>query len=119
MKRTVSVVLAVVLSLALLFSSVPVSAAESIEISADTVTADLNAGDPVSVPVKFVDTVAYLYGSVTAQEVADALEQQTGIRVDKRRIIIDEPIKSVGPYTVRCKLGYEITGELKLDVREG
>ena len=60
-----------------------------------------------------------LFGSVTNTEIADALEQQTGIRVDKRRIIIDEPIKSVGPYTVRCKLGYEITGELKLDVREG
>ena len=78
MKRTVSVVLAVVLSLALLFSCVPVSAAESIEISADTVTADLNAGDPVSVPVKFVDNVAYLYGSVTAEWDPDALEL-TGI----------------------------------------
>ncbi len=59
-----------------------------------------------------------LFGSVTNTEIAEALEQQTGIRLDKRRIVIDEPIKSVGAYTVRCRLGYEITGDLKLTVQE-
>jgi large subunit ribosomal protein L9 len=58
-----------------------------------------------------------LFGSVTSQEVSDALKEQ-GYELDKRRILIEEPIKTVGLYTVKCKLGYEINAPLKLDVRE-
>ena len=58
-----------------------------------------------------------LFGSVTSQEIADALQSQ-GITLDKRKIVIDEPIKNVGTYTIRCKLGYEITGDLRLNVVE-
>ena len=59
-----------------------------------------------------------LFGSVTAQEIADALRAQEGVALDKRRIIIDEPIKNVGVYTIRCKLGYEVSGSFRLDVQE-
>ena len=58
-----------------------------------------------------------LFGSVTSQEVSDALKAE-GVELDRRKIVIDEPIKSVGAYTVRCRLGYEITGDLKLTVQE-
>lgn len=58
-----------------------------------------------------------LFGSVTNQEIADALSA-AGISLDKRKIILDEPIKTVGVYTVRCKLGYEITGELRVKIEE-
>ena len=59
-----------------------------------------------------------LFGSVTAQEIADALRAQEGVALDKRRILMDESIKNVGVYTIRCKLGYEITGSFRLDVQE-
>ena len=59
-----------------------------------------------------------LFGSVTTQEISDALKKEHNITVDKRKIVIDEPIKTVGEYTVKCKLGYEITGELKLSIKE-
>ncbi len=59
-----------------------------------------------------------LFGSVTTQEIADALQAQEGIALDKRRIIMDEPVKSVGIYTIRCKLGYEVIGSFRLDVKE-
>ena len=59
-----------------------------------------------------------LFGSVTSQEVADALKAETGIELDRRRILIEEPIKTVGLYTVKCKLGYEINAALRLDVQE-
>lgn len=59
-----------------------------------------------------------LFGSVTTQEIADAIRQQEGIEIDKRRIVLDEQIKTVGDYTVKCKLGYEITAKLKLRVEE-
>ena len=59
-----------------------------------------------------------LFGSVTNTEVSEALAKQAGIQLDKRKIILDEPIKSVGVYTVKCKLGYEINAELKIEVKE-
>ncbi len=59
-----------------------------------------------------------LFGSVTTQEIADSLKKQTGIELDKRKIVLEEQIKTVGDYKVKCKLGYEITAELKLKVEE-
>ena len=59
-----------------------------------------------------------LFGSVTNQEIADALQKQSGITLDKRKILVDEPIKNVGTYTVRCKLGYEITANLTVKIEE-
>ena len=58
-----------------------------------------------------------LFGSVTNQEIADALAK-TGIKLDKRKIIIAEPIKNVGTYTVTCKLGYEISAPLTVKIEE-
>ena len=58
-----------------------------------------------------------LFGSVTSQEIADALQSQ-GITLDKRKIVMDDPIKNVGTYTVRCKLGYEITAQLTVQIQE-
>lgn len=59
-----------------------------------------------------------LFGSVTSQEISDALKKQTGIELDKRKIVIDDPIKNVGTYTVKCKLGYEIVGKLTVKIEE-
>ena len=59
-----------------------------------------------------------LFGSVTNQEIADALKAQTGITLDKRKIVISDPIKNVGTYTVQCKLGFEITAPLTVKIQE-
>lgn len=59
-----------------------------------------------------------LFGSVTTQEISDTLKSGHGIELDKRRIVLDEQIKTVGEYTVKCKLGYEITADLKLRIEE-
>ena len=58
-----------------------------------------------------------LFGSVTNQEIADALSK-TGIKLDKRKIVLNETIKNVGTYTVTCKLGYEITAPLTVKIEE-
>ena len=60
-----------------------------------------------------------LFGAVTTQEIAAALEKQTGIKMDKRKLVLAENIKNVGTYTVQCKLGYEITAPLTIKVIEG
>ena len=59
-----------------------------------------------------------LFGSVTNQEIADALKAKSGIALDKRKIVINDPIKSVGTYTVTCKLGYEISAPLTVKIEE-
>ena len=59
-----------------------------------------------------------LFGSVTNQEIADALKAKSGITLDKRKIVIADPIKSVGTYTVTCKLGYEINAPLTVKIEE-
>ena len=59
-----------------------------------------------------------LFGSVTNAEIADALAKNSGIKLDKRKIVISDPIKSVGTYTVQCKLGYEITAPLTVKIEE-
>ena len=60
-----------------------------------------------------------LFGAVTTQEIAAALEKQSGIKLDKRKIVLNENIKNVGTYTATCKLGYEISAPLTLKVVEG
>ena len=58
-----------------------------------------------------------LFGAVTNAEIASALEKQ-GIKLDKRKIVLNETIKSVGTYTATCKLGYEITAPLTVKIEE-
>ncbi len=58
-----------------------------------------------------------LFGSVTNQEIADALAK-AGVKLDKRKIVIADPIKNVGTYTVTCKLGYEINAPLTVKIEE-
>ena len=60
-----------------------------------------------------------LFGSVTNQEIADALKAKAGIVLDKRKIVISDAIKNVGTYMVTCKLGYEITAPLTVRIEEG
>ena len=59
-----------------------------------------------------------LFGAVTTQEIAAALEKQSGIKLDKRKIVLNENIKNVGTYTATCKLGYEITAPLPVKIEE-
>lgn len=57
-----------------------------------------------------------LYGSVTSQEIADALEQQHHIKVDKRKIHITDPIKNIGSYEVPIKLHHDVSANIHVEV---
>ena len=59
-----------------------------------------------------------LFGSVTNAEISDALAKQHKITLDKRKIVLKDPIKNVGTYTVVCKLGYEVNAELTVQIKE-
>ena len=59
-----------------------------------------------------------LFGSVTSQEIVDALSEQHGIVIEKNRLVQGDPIKTFGSYDVRCKFGFGIDGTIHLLVIE-
>jgi large subunit ribosomal protein L9 len=56
-----------------------------------------------------------LFGSVTSMDIAEAMKAQ-GVVIDKRKIVLDEPIKRLGDFTVTVKLHADVTAEFKLSV---
>ena len=54
-----------------------------------------------------------LYGSVTPADIAEYLVKE-GVELDKRRILLDEPIKALGIYTIPVKLHPEVNGEIRV-----
>ena len=64
---------------------------------------------------KKIGDTGKMFGSVTAQEIADLLKVQ-GVDIDRRKIQITEPIKKAGEYKIPVKLHSEVTAEIKLVV---
>lgn len=56
-----------------------------------------------------------LYGSVTSADIVAGLAAQ-GVEVDKKKLLLDEPIKTLGCHTVPYKAGYQVTAEVKVEV---
>ncbi len=56
-----------------------------------------------------------LYGSVTSMDIAEQMEAK-GISIDRRKIMLDKPIKSLGDFDVPIKLHPEVTGTIKVAV---
>ncbi len=54
-----------------------------------------------------------LFGSVTAMDIAAALEEQN-VEIDRRKIILDEPIKELGVFTVPVKIHSDVTANIKV-----
>ena len=59
-----------------------------------------------------------LYGSITAKDIAERLEADHKIVIDKRRLVLNENIKAYGKYEVEAKLYTEITGRVNVLVCE-
>jgi len=74
-------------------------------------------GVVVKVPAK-AGTGGRLFGSVTSKEISEALLKQFDISIDKKEIVQSDPIKNFGTYSVKCKLGYEVSGTINLAVIE-
>ena len=54
-----------------------------------------------------------LFGSVTSQEIADAVRQARGVRLDKRRVLLDEPIRTTGTHMVTVEISDGVTADIK------
>ena len=68
----------------------------------------------VTIPQK-VGEEDKLFGSVTSMDIASHLEKQ-GVSIDRRKIVLDKPIKTAGKYKVSVKLYPEVTGSIRVVV---
>lgn len=59
-----------------------------------------------------------LFGSITSKEIAEQLKKQKDIDVDKRKILLDEPIRSLGSTFVEIKIHQKVTTKIRVDVKE-
>ena len=57
-----------------------------------------------------------LFGSITSKDISEALEEQHGIRIDKKKIVLDAPIKQIGDTEVTVKVYPEVQAQLKVSV---
>lgn len=57
-----------------------------------------------------------LFGAVTTKEIAELIEKQLKIKVDRKKIELDEPIKHLGDYNIKIKLYQSVQAEIKLTV---
>jgi len=73
--------------------------------------------DEVQITIKGkVGAGTKLYGSITHADIADALEQQAQIKIDKRKVEMEEPIKSLGTYDVPIRLHRDAVAHVKVEV---
>lgn len=59
-----------------------------------------------------------LFGSITSKEIAEQLKKQKNLDIDKRKILMDEPIRTLGSTFVEIKLHQKVTTKIRVDVRE-
>jgi large subunit ribosomal protein L9 len=72
-------------------------------------------GDTVVTLIHKVGEEDKLYGSVTSMDIAEQL-QNMGISIDRRKILLDKPIKNLGEFDIPIKLHPDVTGSIKLIV---
>ena len=57
-----------------------------------------------------------LFGSVTAADIAAAVEEQTGVQIDRRKLVLSEPVKSLGTHVVPAKLHSDVEFPVTVEV---
>lgn len=59
-----------------------------------------------------------LFGSITSKDIAEQIKKQHDIEVDKRKVLLDEPIRTLGSTNVEIKIHQKVTTKMRVDVRE-
>ena len=57
-----------------------------------------------------------LFGSITSMDIADAIKEQTGEEIDKRKVVLDKPIKETGVFDVEVKLFTDVSAKVEVKV---
>ena len=94
-------------------------ASKQYKIETEKAAANAIAAKLAEVVVKIsvnAGTDGRLYGSITSKDIAEALAKQHGVTIDKRKIVMPEPIKTYGTYNYDVRLYPEIVGKVKVTV---
>lgn len=59
------------------------------------------------------------FGSVSTKEIAEAVKSQLGFEIDKKKMVLDEPIKTVGTHIIKVKVHKDVNASLTVKVTEG
>ena len=92
-------------------------AAAELLAAAEELKAEIEKGEVV-LAVK-VGSAGRTFGAISTKEIAEAAREQLGIEIDKKKLLLDEPIREVGKKSVGVKLHPKVTAALKLNVKEG
>lgn len=79
--------------------------------------ADEIAGKHITLSIKSGEG-GRTFGSISTKEVADAVKKQLGYELDKKKMILDEPIKTLGTHIIQLKLHKDVKGKLEVRVTE-
>lgn len=90
---------------------------EQENLDAAKALAELMAKDQVTVSIKAGEG-GRTFGAVSSKEIAQSYKDQCGREIDKKKIVLPEPIKSFGVFEVSIKLHPKVTGKLKVNVKE-
>lgn len=85
--------------------------------AAKTLSEEL-AKESVTVLIK-VGEGGRAFGSVSSKEISEAIKSQLNRDIDKKKIVLKDPIKAIGEFTVKIKLHPQVQAELKVKVTEG
>ncbi|MDO4455388.1 MAG: 50S ribosomal protein L9, partial [Ligilactobacillus agilis] len=78
----------------------------------------LESGDFVVELKAKTGTDGRLFGSITSKQISQALEQQYQLKIDKRKMDLKEPIRSMGYVNVPVKLHNEVTAKIRVHISE-
>ena len=76
------------------------------------------AEQPIEIKVK-VGEGGKLFGAIASKEIAEAVKEQTGLDLDKKKIVLNDPIKTLGEKSIKVKLHKDVTATLQVNVVEG
>jgi len=90
-------------------------AAENLK-AAEELKAKIEASE-VQVAIK-VGSGGKTFGSVSAKEIAEAAKSQIGLEIDKKKMVLPNPIRELGTSTVEIRVHPKVTASLKVNVKE-
>jgi len=85
------------------------------EVKAAEDLAAILTSKPVSITAKVGDK-GRMFGSISNKEVAEAIQSQLGVTVDKKKITLTEPVKAIGTYEVTAKLHTKVSAKISLEI---
>jgi len=85
------------------------------ELAAARALSDSISGKTIQMKVKAGDG-GKLFGAIASKELAQEVEKQLGVAVDKKKIVLPDPIKTLGEHPVSVKLHKDVTAAIKVNV---